>query len=117
MAQAAAALALGAAMAGADVRYAVRYDPGSMERVSANRNMPIVGCMLAHPTLDLGVWVLVEGAQTGVRRRCRVTDTSQPQDKARHIRTRLIELDDASARAICPRGWQGKRSECKVLVR
>lgn len=103
-------------MVGADVRYAVRYDPGGMEHVSEVRKLPIVDCMFAHPTLPIGTWAFVEGAQTGVRRRCRVTDTSQPQDKARHIRTKLIELDYWSSLAICPVGWQGARRECMVRV-
>ena len=46
--------------------------------------------------------------------RCRVTDTSQPYDRQRHIRTGLIELDYHSARALCPQGWTGNSWECQI---
>lgn len=96
--------------------FAVRYNPGVMERVSRNRKLPVVDCMLAHPTLKIGAWAWVEGQKTDVRRRCRVTDTSHPRDRARHIRTRRIELDYESSRAICGGWWKGKATECPVSL-
>lgn len=96
--------------------WAVRYNPGVMERVSRNRKLPIVSCMLAHPTLAIGTWVEIEGITTGRKERCRVTDTSHPRDKARHIRTKRIELDYASSRRLCGSRWKGKASECPVRL-
>ena len=99
-----------------ETRFAVRYAPGVMERVSRNRKLPIVDCMLAHPTLPLGQWVWIEGQTTGAGRRCRVTDVSHPRDKARHIRTKRIELDYTSSAALCGAKWKGKATECPVWL-
>lgn len=82
-------------------RTAARYDPGGMERVAHNRDLPVVSCMIAAPTLEIGEWVYVWGKNTGVLRWCRVTDTSQPWDKARHIRTGRIELGYDEAISLC----------------
>lgn len=107
-------LSLGAALVGADVRYAVRYSPGVFERVAAHRGMAVQSCMVAHPTAPIGAWLLVEGK---ARLRCQVVDTSQPKDRPRHIRLRRIEVDPASGARLCGARWQGKASECRVLVR
>jgi hypothetical protein len=93
---------------------ATLYAPGKMERVAALRSMSVVPCMVAHPSRPIGTWLWVIGRQTGVMLKCRVTDTSQPWDRARHMRTGLIELDYASAKAICPKGWTGNSRECEV---
>lgn len=82
-------------------RIAAHYAPGVMERVSRVRGLPQAGCMIASPTEPIGTWVRVRGLRTGATRLCRVTDTSAPQDRLRHIRKRQIELDWPSARAIC----------------
>lgn len=101
-------------MVGADVRYAVRYAPGLFEQVARNRGMQPVACMVAHPTAPIGTWLLIEGK---ARLRCQVVDTSAPQDKARHIRLRRIEVDPESGAVLCGAQWQGKASECQVLVK
>lgn len=113
VAHAAVALALGAALVGADTRFAVRYAPGVFEQVAARRGMQPVACMVAHPTAPLGSWLLVEGR---VRLRCQVVDVSAPQDKARHIRLRRIEVDPKSGAKLCGETWQGNPKECTVFV-
>ena len=82
-----------------------------MEAVAARRGMAIAPCMVAHPTQPIGSWLVVKGR---VALRCLVVDTSQPADRARHIRTGLIELDAKSAFQVCPHGWQGASRECDV---
>lgn len=117
VAHAALALALGAALVGADVRYAVRYAPGIFEQVAERRGIEPVSCMVAHPTEPIGTWLIVEGVRTGVRLRCRVLDVSAPADRARHIRLKRIEVDPASGAKLCGAQWHGKASECMVRVR
>lgn len=112
IAQAVLAFALG--VSGWTEGRATLYAPGKMERVAAYRSMSVVPCMVAHPTQPIGSWLLVIGQQTGTRLTCRVTDTSQPWDRARHIRTGLIELDHDSALRICPPGWTGNSRECPI---
>jgi hypothetical protein len=80
---------------------AAHYDSGLMEQVSRNRRMPVVGCMFASPLWKMGSWWRITGVKTGKTRLCRVTDTSMQKDRARHIRTHLIELDYESAKSIC----------------
>ena len=65
---------------------APHYARGVMEQVSRNRDMPVVPCMVASPTIPIGEWVWVWGPNTHTLRHCRVTDTSMPADRARHIR-------------------------------
>jgi len=73
-----------------------------MERVSRNRDMPIVACMVSSPIYPIGAWVFVYGTRTGVLLRCRVTDTSHPRDVERHKRTgRIIEIGWANTKALC----------------
>lgn len=96
--------------------FAVRYAPGVFERVSRNRDMPIVSCMAAHPTLALGTWIEIEGP-TGHREKARITDTSHPRDRARHIRLKRVELSYECSQRTCRKGWQGKASECPVRWR
>lgn len=95
--------------------FAVRYDPGVFARVSRNRGLPIVACMVAHPTLPIGTWIEVDGPAG--RERARITDTSAPADKARHIRLKRVELDYSCARRVCPPGWQGAAVECPISWR
>jgi len=94
---------------------AAHYAPGVMERVSRNRGLLIVGCMIASPRHKIGQWVIVEGRNTGKRLRCRVTDTSAPVDKARHLRTGLFELDFRSAIALCGSSKLPNR-QCPIRV-
>ena len=95
--------------------YAPHYAKGVMERVSHNRNMPVVPCMIASPTLPIGAWVWVYGKGTGALQHCRVTDTSAPRDKARHIRLKRVELSYSAAQVLCST-MRGKPEECEILV-
>lgn len=104
-------------MVGADQRWAVRYAPGVFEQVARNRGMAVERCMVASPVHPLGAWVLVEGANTGRRLRCRVMDVSAPADRQRHIRLRRIEVDPRSGAELCGASWQGRAVECPVKVR
>jgi hypothetical protein len=94
-------LCLGAGSLGWSDHIAAHYAPGYFARVAMRRQLPQATCYVASPQHDIGSWLLVEGVKTGVRRRCLVADTSQPWDRQRHVRTRLIELDYDSAGAIC----------------
>ena len=107
------ALALGV---GGERAWAVRYAPGVMERVSRTRGLPIVGCMIAHPRMPIGSWLYISGIRTKASLWCRVTDTSQPQDRARHIASGRIELDYGSSKLICGTTWQGAARECPVRI-
>jgi len=115
IAQVALALTLGAGPLHGYDGIAAHYAPGLMEQVSLNRGMPIVGCMIASPRHDIGQWVVVEGRNTGRRLRCRVTDTSHPWDKARHLRTRLFELGYANTMDLCGSA-RLRNDECRVKV-
>lgn len=93
----------------------MRYDPGVFGEVARNRGMSIVPCMASHPTLPLGTWIEVEGpVGTDI---ARVTDTSAPKDRERHIRTRRIEFSYGCSRHICGQHWQGAAAECPVSWR
>jgi hypothetical protein len=93
------------------------YAKGVMERVARNRDMPIVPCMIASPTIPIGSWVWVYGRNTGVLRWCRVTDTSAKRDKARHIRMRRVELSWEAALSLCGRRAMKDRPErCPIVV-
>jgi hypothetical protein len=95
---------------------AAHYAPGHFARVAMRRQLPVAACYVASPSHEIGSWLLVEGVRTGIARRCLVADTSQPWDRARHLRTRLIELDYASAGAICGSTRLPNR-DCPVRVR
>lgn len=112
------ALLLGAMPFGGSVMhgYAARYDPGVFEQVRANRGMPHADCYIASDRHPLGALVRIEGVRTGVWRIAQVTDMSAPKDKARHLRSGLVELDYACARAICGHVSEPWR-ECPVIVR
>lgn len=113
-------LSLGAAMVGADVGYAVRYAPGRMGRTADIRGIARQGCMVAWTHAmdrDIGeTWLTVDGPAG--RRRCLVVDLPQPRDRPGLVkRNVIVELDFESGRIVCGARWQGKASECKVLVR
>lgn len=94
---------------------AVRYDPGVFGEVARNRGMTVVACMVAHHSLPLGTWIEVEGPAG--KDIARVTDTSAPADRGRHIRTRRLEISYACSKTICGRHWQGAAVECPVSWR
>lgn len=97
---------------------APRYAPGVMERVSRNRDLPLVGCMVSSPVYAVGTWVWVWGRNTATVLHCRVTDVSGAADRARHIRTkRVVELGYEEARQLCGEAHINDRPEqCPVVV-
>lgn len=97
--------------------YAVHYRPHLMERVSRNRGLPIVGCMVASPYHRIGTWLTVSSAQRGRTLHCRVTDVPHPRDRAQIIRRQIIvELDFESAKILCGirRVNEAPPSACRV---
>lgn len=114
-AQALIALCLGAGPVQWYDGVAAHYNPGVMEQVARNRGMPIVGCMIASPRHAIGQWVIVEGRNTGKRLRCRVTDTSAPKDKARHLRQGLFELGYANTIDLCG-STKLRNRDCPIRV-
>ena len=96
--------------------YAPHYARGVMARVSANRDMPPVACMVSSAQYAIGDWLWIYGVRTDTLLHCRVTDTSHPRDKARHLRTkRLVELDYAVTRALCG-ATNEPSAACKVII-
>lgn len=82
--------------------WAPRYDPGGMERVAFNRDLPIASCMVSSPYYDIGEMVYVYGRNTGALRWCRVTDVSKPEHRARHRRIGwVIEAGYNEAVSLC----------------
>lgn len=94
---------------------AAHYSKGLFERVSRNRDLPVVDCMIASPFHQIGEWVIVRGLKTETTRRCRVTDTSQPRDKPRHIKSKSFDLDYESAKEICGSVTEPRRA-CPIEV-
>ena len=79
--------------------------------------MPVVPCMVASPTLPIGSWIWIWGPNTHTLRHCRVTDTSEDRDRARHIRMRRVELGHSEAISLCGRAAMRDRPEqCKIIV-
>lgn len=118
LATAALVLALGA---GPDhTGYAIRYDPGVMERMADVRGIPRQPCMVAYTLArddDMGrLWLRVKGPVGTLD--CLVVDL--PDDSKRHRqplidRGVIVELGWPS-HWICGRGWTGKATECPVKV-
>lgn len=100
---------------GIAAHYAPWPSSHSMERVSLNRAMPIVGCMIASPRHDIGQWVIVEGRNTGRRLHCRVTDTSKPEDWQRHMDSGLFELGYVNTIDLCG-STRLRNDECRIRV-
>lgn len=121
-----ASAALVGVLSGADVRWAVRYDPGGMARMALRRGIPVSPCMFAHPTLAIGSWAWIRGIRTGHMERCRQVDTSQDRDttgrgsaesdRQRHIRLKRVELGYEESFRICGDWWEGAAVECPVEV-
>lgn len=73
-----------------------------MGGVADYRGLARVGCMVSSPTVGIGEWVYVVSQNNGAIRYCKVVDTSETIDRARHIRTgRAVELDYRTALIIC----------------
>jgi hypothetical protein len=98
--------------------YAPRYAKGVMERVSRNRDLPLVGCMVSSPYYEVGTRVIVYGSNTDRALSCRVTDVSAPKDRARHIRTRrVVELGFSEAQRLCGLDHMADPpTKCPVIV-
>lgn len=97
--------------------YATHYAAGLFEKVRLARALPPAGCYTSSDWHELGSFVEVRGLRTEVIRRCEVADISAPADRARHMRDGLVELDYASAQAICGKWWSGPWRQCPVVVR
>lgn len=106
-------LSLGAQLQTANLAH---YSPGLMQKVSRNRHLPIVSCMISSPRHKIGDWVEIYGKNTNKKLRCRVTDTSAPKDKARHLKNKLIESDYWSAYLLCG-STKLSNKECPILIR
>jgi hypothetical protein len=96
--------------------WAPHYAPGLMERVSRNRDMPPVACMVSSPVYPLGTWLWVYGERTKTLMHCRVTDVSHPKHKQGHIDRRIVvEISHENTVALCGT-TKGSVKECPVLV-
>jgi hypothetical protein len=96
--------------------YAPRYDPGGMAHVANMRGLTHARCMVSSPTVGIAEWVYVVSKNNGAVRYCKVVDTSEAIDRARHIRTRrIVELSFADARALCGHTTEPPES-CPVMV-
>lgn len=108
--------------------YAPYYSEGVMERVSANRGLAIVDCMVSSPRYPIGTWVWVWGSNTGVLLHCRVTDVSadtdtsgrgrRESDRERHLRLGWeLELGHNEAIALCSlKAMREPPRMCPVIV-
>jgi len=97
--------------------YATHYDLGLFEVVRLNRGLPVAACYTSSDWHELGSFVEIEGLRTGVRRVCQVSDVSKPQDRTRHMRVGLFELDYNSAKAVCKQYFLSRWKDCPVIVR
>lgn len=96
--------------------YAPRYNQGVMGSVADIRGLQRVGCMVSSPIVGIGEWVYVWGVNTGVLMYCKVVDTSEEIDRARHIRSGWwVETSFENALALC--GHLNERPrKCPVIV-
>jgi hypothetical protein len=96
--------------------YAPHYAPGLMAKVSRNRDMPPVACMISSAQYEIGDWLWIYGKRTETLLHCRVTDVSHPTHRQGHIdRRRLVELSYEVTRALCGT-TKGSSIECPVLI-
>lgn len=102
------------------IGFAVRYDPGVMERRAAAHHAPLASCYVAYTLArdqDMArLWLRVEGPAGALD--CLVVDL--PDDSKGHrqplIRRRVwVELGWPS-RWICGKGWTGRAKDCKIKV-
>jgi hypothetical protein len=97
--------------------FATHYAPGVFETVRHNRGLPRASCYISSDWHELGSFVEVEGLRTRARRVCQVSDVSAPQDRARHMRVGLVELDFRSAQNVCGAAFAGPWRDCPIVVR
>lgn len=107
----------------AHIGYASIYDRGVMGRVARNRDLPIVGCMIASPLVskdtDIGRWVTVVSLVTSERVKCRVTDVVRQRDMVAHMVTRhYVEFDNPTGLRMCRQAYAGQkpRRACPVTI-
>lgn len=81
--------------------FGAHYSPGVMERVSKNRRMEVVGCMIVSPWHNLGDWLVLTSPIDNDSLLCRVTDVAHPRDAERLLAKRWFELDWESAKVLC----------------
>jgi hypothetical protein len=121
IAKAALILALGVWQPTWDTRITAHYRPGLMEGVVEYRrergwDIPLSNCYLAHPTLPIGEWVQVKGLNTGKTLMCVGADTSQDEDRERHIKAKLVEVGFDEAKILCG-STRLRNDECPTLIR
>lgn len=100
--------------------YAPHYGKGVMERVSRNRKLPLVKCMVSSPYEIIGTWLEVKSLIDQDVLVCRVTDVSADKDRPRHIKKHwAVELDFTSAKILCNIKSVGEKPAraCPVEVR
>lgn len=98
--------------------YAVRYDPGVMERVAARRHIAPAPCMVAWTyarDADIGeTWLRIVGPTGALE--CLVIDLPQKRDRPGLVERDVeVELGYPS-RWICGKGWTGRARDCPVRV-
>jgi hypothetical protein len=99
--------------------YAVRYDPGVMERRAKARHAPPAPCYVAYTLAtdaDMArLWLRIAGPAGTLD--CLVVDLPRPgRDKRNLIRRRVwVELGYRN-RWICGEGWTGRARDCEVRV-
>lgn len=96
--------------------FAPRYDKGVMGGVATWRGLQHVECMVSSPTVGIGEWIYVYGVNTGALRYCKVVDTSETIDRARHIASGWkVEVSFENALVLC--GHLNERpKKCPVIV-
>lgn len=78
--------------------------------------MEPVACMISSPTLPIASWVWVYGINTDTLLHCRITDTSAPRDRQRHLDTnRRVELSFEVTKQLCGATREPSRS-CPIVV-
>jgi len=95
---------------------APHYARGVMQGVAITRGLAQVPCMVSSDAVGIAEWVYVYGVNTGALRYCKVIDTSETIDRARHKREkRIVEVSHEDAILFC--GTTRDRPEaCPVIV-
>lgn len=98
--------------------FAVRYNPGVMERVARNRGIPPQACMVAWTyarAADIGrTWLRIAGPAGAIE--CLVVDLPQDRDRPGLIKRGVVVELGYRNRWICGAHWSGRARDCKVRV-
>ncbi len=94
---------------------AAHYSPNLFGRVAVYRGLPAMDCYLSSDWHAVGEYVIVYGVNTSRSVVCLVGDTSQPRDRARHMRAHLFELSYEAALALCG-SVKLRNDECPIKV-